>query len=62
MYYLQAIYYGKQTKLFSSFQHHDLFKRTNHFTQSYRKMNSMISDRMRTQGKTFFVLLEIQNC
>ena len=35
----------------SSFQHHDLFKITSHLTQSYRRENSMISDRMRSQGK-----------
>ena len=37
----------------SSFQHHDLFKRTIHLTKSYQRENSMITDRIRSQGKFF---------
>ena len=35
----------------SSFQHHNLFKRTVALTQSYQRENSLISDKMRSQGK-----------
>ena len=47
--------------MLSSFQHHDLFKRTNHLTQSYRRINSMISNRMRTQGKIKSVFIKSNN-
>lgn len=35
----------------SSFQNHNLFDRTCHLTQSYRRENSLITDRARSQGK-----------
>ena len=46
---------------FSSFQHHDLFKRTIHLTQSYRRENPKISDRMRSQGKSLNYLSKNSN-